>query len=176
MKTSNWFYSVGSALLITLTVLAWPQFNATAQAETSSSVASTGHSIGQKISHKHRHKNKKARPVLPPLPLLKPTPAPEPQPKRIFNGSLTAFTSTVAETDASPFTTASGAHVADGIVAANCLAFGTKIKIPALFGDKIFVVEDRLAKWHGCNSVDLWFPNRPAAFQFGHRYAEVQVF
>lgn len=87
---------------------------------------------------------------------------------------ITAYSSTIEETDASPFITASGTYVRDGIIAANFLKIGTQVKIPALYGDKIFVVEDRMApKNH--NKVDIWMPSKTAALQFGVKKAEIVV-
>jgi len=90
---------------------------------------------------------------------------------RVF---LTAYSSTPDQTDDTPFITASNTHVRDGIVAANFLAFGTKVQIPEIFGDKVFVVEDRMAKKHS-NKIDIWFPERHLAKKFGIREAEVMV-
>ena len=88
--------------------------------------------------------------------------------------SITAYSSTPDQTDDSPFITARGTYVRDGIVAANFLPFGTKIKIPELFGDKIFVVEDRMNSryWH---KVDIWFPERHDALEFGFKTAKIQI-
>ena len=61
---------------------------------------------------------------------------------------VTAYSSTVDQCDSTPFITASGIHVHNGTVAANFLRFGTKIKFPVLFGDKIFIVEDRMKNNH----------------------------
>lgn len=87
---------------------------------------------------------------------------------------ITAYTSAVEETDASPFITASGSHVRDGIVAANTLPFGAKIMIPDLFGNKVFTVEDRMApkNWH---KIDIWFSSKQDALQFGVKKARVIV-
>lgn len=88
--------------------------------------------------------------------------------------TITAYSSTHDQTDGDPFTTASGKQVVDGIVAANFLKFGTKIQIPELFGDKVFVVEDRMARRHNYR-IDIWFPNRSQAKRFGIQEAEVIV-
>ena len=98
-------------------------------------------------------------------------------PQRIVNTMrvvVTAYSSTVEQTDGTPFTTASGKEVRDGIVAANMLPLGTKIKIPELFGDKIFVVEDRMhPKNYG--KVDIWFPSRQEAKVFGVKQTSIVV-
>src|SRR3989344_3213041 len=64
--------------------------------------------------------------------------------------AATAYSSTPDQTDDTPFITAKGTTVRDGIIAANFLPFGTRIKIPDIYGDKIFVVEDRMNRryWH----------------------------
>ena len=88
--------------------------------------------------------------------------------------TITAYSSTPDQTDDSPFTTASGKRVRDGIVAANMLPLGTKIKIPELYGDKVFVVEDRMhARNYG--KVDIWFPSRGEAKYFGVKIATIVV-
>jgi 3D (Asp-Asp-Asp) domain-containing protein len=63
-----------------------------------------------------------------------------------LNLKVTAYTSLADETDDTPFITADGSYVHDGIVATNLLPFGTKVMIPSLFGDKIFTVDDRMSK------------------------------
>jgi len=68
---------------------------------------------------------------------------------------ITAYSSTVWQTDDTPFITASGAFVEDGIVANNLFPFGTEIKIPELYGDKIFVVEDRKHQKKGYYHVNI---------------------
>lgn len=87
---------------------------------------------------------------------------------------MTAYSSTPDQTDSTPFITASGTRVRDGIVAANFLPFGAKIKIPQLFGDKVFVVEDRMNKRY-TERVDIWFSTRRDARQFGIKKAEIVV-
>jgi len=44
--------------------------------------------------------------------------------------------------------------VRDGVIATNILPFGTKVRIPEIFGDKVFVVEDRMARKHA-DRVDI---------------------
>ena len=87
---------------------------------------------------------------------------------------ITAYSSTLDQTDSTPFITASNTRVRDGVVASNFLAFGTKIKIPALFGDKEFTVEDRMAKKHS-DKIDIWFPERGQAKKFGIKEADVVI-
>ncbi len=93
---------------------------------------------------------------------------------KIMKVVLTAYSSTPDQTDDTPFITASNTRVRDGIVAANFLDFGTKVKIPSLFGDKIFTVEDRMARKHN-DKMDIWFPERYLAKNFGIQEADVII-
>ncbi len=88
--------------------------------------------------------------------------------------SATAYSSTVDQCDASPFITASGTHVRDGIIAANFLPFGAKVKIPEMYGDKVFVVEDRMNQRYQ-SRIDVWMPSRGEALQFGVRTVKIEV-
>jgi 3D (Asp-Asp-Asp) domain-containing protein len=88
--------------------------------------------------------------------------------------SASAYSSSVDETDDTPFITAKGTYVRDGIVAANFLPFGTAIKIPSLYGNKIFVVEDRMNSRYNLN-VDLWFPSKELAKQFGRKTITIEI-
>lgn len=93
---------------------------------------------------------------------------------RLIKVDLTAYSSTEDQTDSTPFIAASGKHVYDGIVAANFLPFGTKIKIPSLFGDRIFTVDDRMNKRFQ-NRVDIWFADRDSAINFGLKTAVIEI-
>jgi 3D (Asp-Asp-Asp) domain-containing protein len=95
--------------------------------------------------------------------------------KKIVTVTITAYSSTVDQTDSTPFITAANTKTRDGVVAANFLPFYTKIKIPELFGDKIFVVEDRMNRRFN-DRVDIWFPDRESAKKFGKKVVSVQVF
>ena len=87
---------------------------------------------------------------------------------------VTGYSSTEDQTDDTPFITASGKHVRDGIVATNLLPMGTKIKIPELYGNKVFVVEDRMnARLQ--NHVDIWFAEYADAKNFGIKRASIVV-
>ncbi|KKS19241.1 MAG: hypothetical protein UU76_C0003G0044, partial [Parcubacteria group bacterium GW2011_GWC1_41_7] len=79
------------------------------------------------------------------------------------------------ETDDDPWITASGSDTRDGIVASNFLPFGTKIRIPSLFGDKVFIVEDRMNRRH-TERIDVWMPSKFDALLFGiHRKVPVEI-
>ena len=96
------------------------------------------------------------------------------QPKEELLLWVTAYSSTPEETDDTPFITAKGTQVRDGVIATNKLPFGTRIKIPKLFGDKIFVVEDRMHRRKE-NFMDVWMPSKEAAENFGINYTTVVV-
>ncbi len=87
---------------------------------------------------------------------------------------VTAYSSTPEETDDTPFITASGATVHDGIVATNELPLKTKIRIPALYGDKVFIVEDRMNE-RMKNKVDIWMATKEQAIRFGIKRVEIHV-
>lgn len=87
---------------------------------------------------------------------------------------MTAYTSRPEETDDTPFITADGSRVRDGIVASNFLPFGTKVRIPELFGDKIFEVHDRMNKRY-VYKLDVWMEKLPEARKFGVRYARIEI-
>jgi 3D (Asp-Asp-Asp) domain-containing protein len=116
------------------------------------------------------------------------------EPEPVFNASLpennnwnvirsgyyeiTSYTSEVAQCDASPCITANGFNVCEhGIedtVAANFLKFGTRVKIPQLFGDRIFVVRDRMnAKYD--HRMDIWMKDKKVAIKFGLKYAKIEI-
>lgn len=95
-------------------------------------------------------------------------------PPKMISVILTAYSSTPDQTDNTPFITASNTRVRDGIVAANFLDFGTKVKIPSLFGDKVFTVEDRMARKHD-DKIDIWFSERYLAKNFGVKEADVII-
>lgn len=87
---------------------------------------------------------------------------------------ITAYSSTPEETDDTPFITASGTSVRDGVLATNLLPFGTEVMIPETFGDKVFTVEDRMHQ-RKINNVDVWMASRSEALQFGRKYATIVV-
>lgn len=92
--------------------------------------------------------------------------------------TMTAYNSEAGQTDDTPCITANGFNVCEhGIedtIAANFLPLGTKVKIPDLYGDRIFIVRDRMNKKHP-NRVDVWMKDRHDAIQFGVKVAKIQV-
>ena len=86
----------------------------------------------------------------------------------------TAYSSTPDQTDDTPFTTASGTIVRDGIVAANWLPIGAYVRLPEIYGEKVFVVEDRMHP-RFYERLDIWMPTREAAKNFGVKRVLVEV-
>ncbi|MEA3295922.1 MAG: hypothetical protein U9Q27_02170 [Patescibacteria group bacterium] len=91
------------------------------------------------------------------------------------NVIITAYSSTVWQTDSTPFITASGNYVKDGIIANNLLPFGTKVRIPEIYGDKIFVVEDRMHWKKSDYHIDIWFDTYNGAKKFGAQKTYMEV-
>lgn len=92
--------------------------------------------------------------------------------------TMTAYNSEVAQCDDSPCITANGfnlcKHGVEDTVAANFLPFGAKVRIPELFGDKIFVVRDRMnVKYQ--NRLDVWMLEKQDAKQFGVKMAKIEI-
>lgn len=92
--------------------------------------------------------------------------------------TITAYNSKAGQTDNSPCITANGFDVCkngvEDTVAANFLPFGAKVRIPDLFGDRVFVVRDRMHPRHK-NRLDIWMINYEDAKQFGVKTAKIEV-
>ncbi len=94
--------------------------------------------------------------------------------RKLIRAVITAYSSREEETDDTPLITAAGTKVRPGVVAANWLPLGAKIRIPELFGDQVFVVEDRMhVRMNG--KVDIWFSDTEEALRFGTRVARVEI-
>ncbi len=110
-----------------------------------------------------------------PLPSLPTVPDKPIMVKKTMTVRASAYTSSRAETDSDPFTTASGQKVRDGIIAANGLPFGTKVRLPRDYGNKIFTVTDRMnAKW-GNQRIDIWMTDRHQALDWGVRTVTMEI-
>jgi 3D (Asp-Asp-Asp) domain-containing protein len=102
------------------------------------------------------------------------------QPKVISTGTykMTAYTSEVAQTDSTPCITANGYNVCksgvEDTIAANFLEFGTKVRIPELYGDRVFIVRDRMNRRY-TNRVDIWMKDKHDAIHFGVQVAKIEV-
>lgn len=93
---------------------------------------------------------------------------------KTFEVMVTAYTSRPEETDETPYLTASGSHVRDGIVASNFLPIGTLIRISEYFGDKVFIVEDRMNRRYD-KRIDIWFNDLNKAKEFGVKFTKIEV-
>ena len=107
------------------------------------------------------------------LPVVSPT-----NPEKISKSVsviVTAYSSTVWETWGDPFVTASGSRVREGIIANNLLPFGTKIRLPEIYDDKVFIVEDRMNSRKGNYHFDIWFPSYNEAKEFGVKRTYLEI-
>jgi len=86
-------------------------------------------------------------------------------------GVFTAYTASVDETDEDPTITASNQEVRKGIIANNCLPFGTKIKVK----DRIYEVQDRMNERFGCNKFDIYMCDYYDAINFGRRELQYEI-
>lgn len=104
--------------------------------------------------------------------------ADEPEVLRRKKVVITAYSSTVDQTDDTPCITANGYDLCENgevnVVAANFLRFGTKIRIPEYFGDQIFIVQDRMHP-RFANRVDVWMKTRDEAIHFGIQRLEIEI-
>ena len=95
-----------------------------------------------------------------------------------FETTMTAYNSEVGQCDDTPCITANGFNVCEhGIedtVATNGLKFGTKIRIPNLFGDRVFIVRDRMNRRYSTR-IDVWMLRKIDAKTFGKQYAVIEV-
>lgn len=92
--------------------------------------------------------------------------------------SMTAYSSEAMQTDDDPCSTANGfnvcKHAVEDTVAANFLKFGTKVRIPEVFGERVFIVRDRMNSRYS-ERVDVWFKNKVDAMKFGYKLAKLEV-
>ena len=108
------------------------------------------------------------------LPVSNPS-DPENQIKGKIRVVVTGYSSTEDQTDSDPFITASGTWVRDGVIANNYLPMGTQIRIPELYGEKIFVVEDRMNWRKGDYHIDIWFSSYWEAKNFGAKSTYIEI-
>jgi len=98
--------------------------------------------------------------------------------KKVKYKTVTAYTSEEAQCDASPCITASGynlcEHGTEDTIADNSLPFGTKVRVPELFGNKIFVVRDRMNSRYQ-NRIDIWMKDKNTALEFGKKFAKIEI-
>lgn len=91
---------------------------------------------------------------------------------------VTAYSSEVAQCDSSPCITANGfnlcKHGIEDTVATNYLPMGTAIRIPELFGDRVFIVRDRMNARYD-KHFDIWMKDIKDAKSFGLKLAKVEI-
>ena len=96
-------------------------------------------------------------------------------PQKTIYVNVTAYSSNKDQTDGGPYTTAYGTPVRDGIVAANFLPVGTVVRFPDKFGNKLFVVEDRMNERYSFQA-DIWMSDQEEAKKFGIQFLKVEIF
>lgn len=113
--------------------------------------------------------------------------------RKVWRLEATAYTSSVRETDPTPFVTATGMRTRLGILAVSpdllrLFPYGTKVRLrdlgsvygrgrgqfDDLFRDRIFVVADVMHP-RMREKVDVWLPDRATALRFGRRLVELEV-
>lgn len=94
--------------------------------------------------------------------------------KVIHKVVVTAYTASRKECGKSDGVTSSGLKVRKGGVACNFLPKGTKIRIPRLFGDRIFIVIDKMAS-RKTNHVDVYVKHRGRALAIGKTIQSIEI-
>lgn len=106
------------------------------------------------------------------------------EPVRTIWVVVTAYSSTPDQTDSTPCIAAKGFDLCDAYaqfgesntIAANFLAINKHIKLPDLFGDKTFVVRDRMNERYGQGRIDVWMPTREMAKEFGVKRVKMEMY
>jgi len=98
--------------------------------------------------------------------------------RKVSYHTLTAYNSEAAQCDNTPCVTANGFNVCEhgkeDTIAANFLKFGTRVRIPELFGDRVFIVRDRMNQRY-TDRIDIWMVEKQDARKFGVKVAKVEV-
>jgi 3D (Asp-Asp-Asp) domain-containing protein len=95
--------------------------------------------------------------------------------KRIMKIPVTAYNSLPEQTDDTPFITASGTQTRWGVVAANFLPIGTRVRFPELYPGQNFYVEDRMNARYN-KHADIWMEELADARNFGSQWTTIEVF
>jgi len=97
-------------------------------------------------------------------------------PRQVMWVTMTAYSSDVAQTDSTPCIPADASYDLcehyeeygeQNTIATNFLPMGTQVRFPDLYGDKVFVVRDRMNARYGRGRGDFWMPERELAKNFG---------
>jgi 3D (Asp-Asp-Asp) domain-containing protein len=86
---------------------------------------------------------------------------------------ISGYTSSVDETDSTPFITASGQRTRYGIIACpSRFKFGQEV----IINGKTYECQDRMnARYRDKNNFDIWFETKAEAFAWGRRTVEVTI-
>ncbi len=106
------------------------------------------------------------------------------EPAKVTWVVATAYSSDVGQTDNTPCIPASGYDLCKhyeeygfgNSIAANFLPLGTQVRLPDAFGDKVFIVRDRMNERYGSGRIDVWMPTREEAKEFGVKYFKLEQF
>ncbi len=92
---------------------------------------------------------------------------------------ISAYNAVPEQTDDTPCITANGFNLCEAeeenVVAANFIKLGARIKIPELYGDKEFIVVDRMNPRY-TYKVDIWKKEIATAKKFGIQIARIEVY
>ncbi len=107
----------------------------------------------------------------------KPTAASSVQKQQIV--VVTAYSSTADQTDSSPCITANGFNVCqnnrENIIAANFLPFNTRVRLPDIYDERVFTVQDRMHRRYSNSRVDIWMKTRAKAKHFGVKRSKIEI-
>jgi len=102
-----------------------------------------------------------------------------PETLRTYWVVATAYSSDPAQTDDTPCITADGFDLCrndlENVIAANFLPLGTKVRIPQIYDDRIFVVHDRMNERYGEGRIDIWMYDRDRAVAFGVKTLKLEI-
>lgn len=91
----------------------------------------------------------------------------------------TAYSSTPDQTDDTPCHTADQFDLChnniENVIANNGLPFGTLVRFPDLYGDRLFAVRDRMNSRYGPERIDFWFRSRERAVAFGVKTLRMEI-
>lgn len=91
----------------------------------------------------------------------------------------TAYSSTPDQTDDTPCLTADQFNLCqnnlENVIANNDLPFGTLVRFPDHYGERLFVVHDRMNSRYGPERIDLWQRTRKSAQAFGAKRMRMEI-
>ncbi len=93
---------------------------------------------------------------------------------QVVVAEVSAYTSSVDETDDTPHITASGSTTREGVLACpGRFKFGTKIEIDG----KLYSCEDRMGKrYRDKMNFDVWMDSKEVAYQWGRKTLEIKIY